>query len=297
MKYCVVKYFDTYPDGVMGWYDTKEEAIAKKNSLDQSDNRRLATYEVRTELSSKETELLDLAKEVIGLNPDLELAVTGTLMLSMQGISVGRDAHDLDIISNKEFGAYREPQVPEGFYRCAPIYPYSVSYKHDDGRKIDFLLSTEERTTHPKYQVPVGTIAKLLSAKHFYSKQDLTPEEVLKHINDIDTIIYQLGTEDKLKMSELYQSYSEKTNSILLKKLNIYMKKVLTVFAIIIIAALVLGAAFMAFSGFIYLAWNFIIAAAFSLPTITFFQSFAVAIILEIVSLYFARKTYIAKGK
>lgn len=210
MKYCVVKYFDTYPDGVMGWYDTKEEAVAKKNSLDQSDNRRLTTYEVRTELSSKETELLDLAKQVIELNPDLELAVTGTLMLSMQGISVGRDAHDLDIISGKEFSEYRKPQVPEGFFQCAPVYPYSVSYKHDDGRKIDFLLSTEERTIHPKYQVPIGTIAKLLSAKHFYSKQDLAPEDVEKHLNDIDAIIFQLGTTSGLDMDTLYPSDSNK---------------------------------------------------------------------------------------
>lgn len=73
------------------------------------------------------------------------------------------------------------------------------------------------------------------------------------------------------------------------------MKKVLTIFAVIIIASLILGAVFMAFSGFIYLAWNFIIAAAFSLPTITFFQSFAVAIIFEIISLLLAGKKFAVK--
>lgn len=210
MKYCVIKYFDTYPDGIMGWFDTKEDAVAHKNSLVTSNGRFKTSYEVRTGISAKETELLELATTIISLNPDLELAITGTLMLSMVGIGVGRDAHDLDILSNKEFTSSRRPSVPDGFTQCSPVYPYSVSYKHSDGRKIDFLYSTEECKMHPEYKVPVGTIEHLLSAKHFYAKQDLIPEEVQKHRNDIETILFQLGTQDKLSMSKYLQSDSEK---------------------------------------------------------------------------------------
>ncbi len=68
------------------------------------------------------------------------------------------------------------------------------------------------------------------------------------------------------------------------------MKKVLTVFAVIIFAVLLVAVFFFLFAGFIYLAWNFVIAAAFGLPTLTFFQSCAVGLICEIISGITCRK-------
>lgn len=122
--------------------------------------------------------LLIMAKQLLDVNPNASL--TGSLMLKIRGIDLGREPHDIDILL--------KDQVPN------IIFPedFNIDTKNlaSDGISarycynniiIDILYSEEEPEDYNGWRL--GTIDSLMRAKYRYIKQDSNSTE--KHYNDL----------------------------------------------------------------------------------------------------------------
>ena len=124
------------------------------------------------------SKLLSIAKEILDLNDNASL--TGTLMLKLRGIDLGRGIKDIDIL------------IPD--YAPNAIMPehstLELSEEASDGSGIkyiykgvmvDILSSNEEPVIFKG--IKMGTIDGLIKAKYEYSKQENS--HALKHHEDL----------------------------------------------------------------------------------------------------------------
>lgn len=145
-------------------------------------------------------EILEVAKELCHLNTSTLL--TGSLMLAMKGIYVGRAPSDIDL---RITDASRPITLPAG---CMPVSShegygddgttrYTFKYK---GFKVDFLYNKGL----PKginillcggALIPAATVESLLEVKKRYAAQNNGASE--KHKKDIDLINKQYETIEK----------------------------------------------------------------------------------------------------
>ena len=124
------------------------------------------------------SKLLSIAKEILDLNENASL--TGTLMLHLRGIDLGREIKDIDIL------------IPD--YAPNAIMPehstLELSEKASDGSGVKYLykgvmvdiLSSNEEPVIFK-GVKMGTIDGLMQAKYEYSKQE--NNHASKHHEDL----------------------------------------------------------------------------------------------------------------
>ena len=97
-------------------------------------------------MTEKETQLLEIAKEIIELNKGINAKLTGSLMLAVMGLNKRREAVDIDIICDylceKEDGF---PIVPKEFKECGIDGSRSevsaIQFKNSDGLKVEFMYS------------------------------------------------------------------------------------------------------------------------------------------------------------
>ena len=130
--------------------------------------------------------LYEIAKEIINLNVEFDCALTGTLMLKLRGIDLGREPHDIDLIVNKQLNEIQpDLKIPNGFQQRSSFYPESVSFEKD-GIILDIMYSEEQRYSVEGFRI--GNIDSLLVAKDHFSRHDKNPESREKHLKDIEII-------------------------------------------------------------------------------------------------------------
>ena len=122
--------------------------------------------------------LLKIAKRILEVNPNA--CLTGTLMLSLRGVDLGREPHDIDIlfadygpnlIIPKEYSF-----IDKGFASDGTSQKYEY-----DGILIDVLSSNE--IPEDVNGIRLGSVAELMDAKYSYCKQN--NEEAKKHYADL----------------------------------------------------------------------------------------------------------------
>lgn len=128
--------------------------------------------------------LIEIAKQILALNPNASL--TGTLMLKLRGIDLGREPHDIDILICDHAPAIVFPEswvlVEKGISSdgCSAKYEYN-------GIIIDVLSHGEKPDIIDGIQV--GKLQSLLDAKYRYSLQGNS--EAQKHHDDLVMIGYK----------------------------------------------------------------------------------------------------------
>ena len=131
-------------------------------------------------MTKKEVELLDIAKEVCGLN--INIALTGFLMLALRGIDKPREAGDIDFIITDT----NKPVMPSGF---EVIYDSStqLSFRNKNGIVCEFF-KTQEPIEFVK-DIPCCTFDNWLKAKRKYIKE-VMDGDTSKHGRDLTCMGY-----------------------------------------------------------------------------------------------------------
>ena len=133
-------------------------------------------------------ELLEIAKQIIEDNNDINAALTGSLLLYHLGIETRNTSNDIDIVcdhlAEKDSGYPfmfpnkwkeismdgRKSQVDAISFEC-------------DGIKVDFLQSDDKKIVING--INCGSVIKLIERKIYYAKNDLSEESKQKHIDDL----------------------------------------------------------------------------------------------------------------
>ena len=139
-------------------------------------------------MTEKETQLLEIAREIIELNKGINAKLTGSLMLAVMGMNKRREAADIDIICDylckKEDGF---PIVPKEFKECGIDGSRSevnaIQFKNSDGLKVEFMYS--EETAKEINGVACGELNWLIEAKQEYAKNDKDEQSKAKHTLDL----------------------------------------------------------------------------------------------------------------
>ena len=158
-------------------------------------------------MTENEIKLLEIAKEIISLNRDLDARLTGSLMLAIMGINKRREASDIDIIytylCEKDDGF---PCVPKGFKLVSMDGNRSevdaVQFKNESGLKIEFMYS--EEAVEEINGIKCGELKYLIEAKQLYAKNDLNDESRQKHIDDLEYLY---------KNNDIESFFNQKTNN------------------------------------------------------------------------------------
>lgn len=125
--------------------------------------------------------LLEITKELCDLNKDL--SITGTLMLKLRGIDLGREPHDIDLL------------IPTGTTLILPKTAVKTKSDYGDGSekyeyngfKIDILSSEEKPEIINGWKL--GSIEQLMGAKFKYTKQGNKSSN--KHYDDLVKLNYK----------------------------------------------------------------------------------------------------------
>lgn len=128
--------------------------------------------------------LLTVAKEILDLNPTAIL--TGTLMLKLRGIDLGREPHDIDILLRDYATTIILPSSLYSHVENSTSSDESCSKFSYDDINIDVMSSNEDFDIVDGYRL--AKVENLLKVKCLYSKQDNINAK--KHIDDIITILY-----------------------------------------------------------------------------------------------------------
>ena len=162
-------------------------------------------------------QLLELAKQIVALNPDINIGVTGSLMLSMRGVYLGRDPKDIDFvcshIKSDDGTKFDGLNLPEGSEKRRPSYPDSASYTIPlpDGSgdvQVDFLVSIEQIEVVDN--MPLGEVKKLLEAKVSYMMNDQSQDSRAKHSMDIEIMCQECDPDGSLGYENLVATLKSK---------------------------------------------------------------------------------------
>ena len=111
--------------------------------------------------------LLSIAKEILDLNSNASL--TGSLMLHLRGIDLGREIKDIDILIPDYAPNVIMPEHSTLEIKEQSSDGSGVKYLYK-GVMVDILSSNEEPVIFKG--VKMGTIDGLMQAKYNYSKQE-----------------------------------------------------------------------------------------------------------------------------
>ncbi len=128
---------------------------------------------------NKEQKLIEIAKKFIECNPN-SIGITGTLMLKLRGIDLGREIDDLDLIVNDWCPNVVFPKDLE-FEDLGKASDYiNLKYKCDN-IKIDILSSNEQLEIVEG--LPLGSLSNLIEHKYIYCNQNNPSSK--KHYEDL----------------------------------------------------------------------------------------------------------------
>lgn len=128
-------------------------------------------------MSNNELKLLEIAKELMIIDPNL--ALTGSLMLAFRGIIKRREAVDIDFIMKNDYASKYE--VPSGCISTIGSDGCSNSFEYR-GIKVDILSSGEDVEVIDN--ILCSSVDKLLEVKYCYSCQN--NESADKHRLDLE---------------------------------------------------------------------------------------------------------------
>jgi hypothetical protein len=123
-------------------------------------------------------ELLELAKKILDLNPNASL--TGSLMLKIRGIDLGREPHDIDILIRDYAPKCVLPSDLKIEKSNASSCGTGIKYKCGD-IEIDIMSSSEEPEIIDGWRL--GKVQELMEAKYDYFKKE--GEVAKKHYDDL----------------------------------------------------------------------------------------------------------------
>jgi predicted metal-dependent phosphotriesterase family hydrolase len=130
-------------------------------------------------------EILKLAKEVLELNKQYDLAIGGSICLKMMGIDLGRNPLDIDIVS-KESMLDLKLVVPEGWYQYTGRTANRAVFKNDSNYiKIEFLYSPSGSTTIID-GIKCDNLNSIIDAKKLYISKGVNSSK--KHQDDLAII-------------------------------------------------------------------------------------------------------------
>ena len=141
-------------------------------------------------------EILEIAKKIHDANENS--CITGTLMLQIRGIDLGREPKDIDILICNyapnitfppDFEVENIGQASDGS---------GAKYKHKD-YIIDVLSDGEKPEIVNRWRL--GTIEKLMQQKYLYSKQN--NPDAKKHYADLVKLGFVFPIETKSEINEL----------------------------------------------------------------------------------------------
>ena len=128
---------------------------------------------------NKEQKLIEIAKKFIECNPN-SIGITGTLMLKLRGIDLGREINDLDLIVNDLCPNVEFPKDLDLEELGHASDFINLKYKVDD-IKIDILSSNEKIEIVDG--LPLGNLSNLLEHKYIYCNQNNPSSK--KHYDDL----------------------------------------------------------------------------------------------------------------
>lgn len=144
-------------------------------------------------MTNREKELLDIAINILELNEgrDLDLRLSGSLMLAVRGIEKRREATDIDFLIREECMAIEGddyyPLMPKGYHMdCegCKLNPEAIRFVNDEsGVSIDFIPMYEE--SEEVNGVPCGNVGGMVDAKLYYAGHDEKIESMKKHSLDL----------------------------------------------------------------------------------------------------------------
>ena len=127
--------------------------------------------------------ILEVAKQILDLNP--QALLTGSLMLKIRGIDLGREPHDIDILI-RDFAPNiifpKDSNVKEiGVASNGEGAKYNV-----DGFIVDVMSSGEAPSVYKGWRL--GSVEELMNAKYIYSTQK--NDSAKKHYDDLIKMHY-----------------------------------------------------------------------------------------------------------
>lgn len=133
--------------------------------------------------------ILEVAKELLDLNENASL--TGTLMLKIRGIDLGRDPHDIDILFDDFADNFKFPADAEVENLSEESYHYTaIKYKYK-GFMVDVLSCATPPETVNGWRL--GSVQELMKVKYEYSKQNNASAQ--KHHDDLIKLGFTFPTE------------------------------------------------------------------------------------------------------
>ncbi len=156
-------------------------------------------YVLNLKNRNKMKDLLEIAKQILDVNPNASL--TGSLMLKIRGIDLGREPHDIDILI-----CDYAPNIvfPDGFKVEDAGHASDGSgakYRHDD-IIIDVLSNGEEPEIYNGWKL--GTVEALMRMKYEFSKQD--NENAKKHNNDLVKMIEMRVVREQTELNHIIKT-------------------------------------------------------------------------------------------
>ena len=149
------------------------------------------------------SKLLSIAKEILDLNDNASL--TGTLMLKLRGIDLGRDAKDIDICSIKP----ENIAFPKGSDKQPFKYDNEEDYNNDteneiyrftiksNSEKINVDCIYSDKDYDIVNGIKLAKVEDLMQAKYEYSLQDYVSAS--KHHEDLIKMGFKFPENNKTK--------------------------------------------------------------------------------------------------
>jgi len=135
--------------------------------------------------------ILEIAKKIHDANPNC--SISGTLMLKIRGIDLGREPKDIDILICDYAPNIIIPPDIEVEYLGHASDGSGAKYKHKD-----FIIDVMSKGEQPEIVNGwrLGTVEKLMQAKYFYSKQNNSASK--KHYDDLVKLGFVFPVETEL---------------------------------------------------------------------------------------------------
>ena len=144
-------------------------------------------------MKNKTEFLTSIAKKILDVNPNASL--TGTLMLKLRGIDLGREPSDIDILicDYSPNIIFPKDMEVESIKNASDGSDSRFEY-HEDGHKVIIDVLSDGEEPEMVDGVRLGAVKGLMRAKYNYSLQD--NDSAKKHHDDLVKLGFEFPKED-----------------------------------------------------------------------------------------------------
>ena len=157
-------------------------------------------------MTDDEDLLYFIARDIVLMNPNAKLLLTGSLMLALSGIKKRREAHDIDFICDQSPGDL-DIIMPIGYFlEDDGRYESTTSrfYNEEKDVYVDFIYTEDLNFGGMIDGIACGTFADLVSAKINYALKN-KDSSATKHLKDVEYIAKHM----KLNFQEFTAFYTK----------------------------------------------------------------------------------------